>query len=130
MREKRRRVVRSASGKVSGSLAELRRKGCRSNGGCAVVIAPATATTPDSVGNLMQSFRAAAYRGKTVRLRAWVRVEAGGPEDRAQMWLRVDRPNGKVGFLEDMDGRRCGLPNGRLRDGGGDWATRSLWMSE
>ena len=53
----------------------------------------------------MQSFRAAAYRGKTVRLRAWVRVEAGGPEDRAQMWLRVDRPNGKVGFLEDMDGR-------------------------
>jgi hypothetical protein len=59
----------------------------------------------DSVGNLMQSFRAAAYRGKTVRLRAWVRVEAGGPGDRAQMWLRVDRPNGKVGFLEDMDGR-------------------------
>ena len=91
--------------KVSGSLAELRRKGCRSNLGCAVVIAPATATAPDSVGNLMQSFRAAAYRGKTVRLRAWVRVEPGGPGDRAQMWLRVDRPNGRVGFLEDMDGR-------------------------
>jgi hypothetical protein len=92
--------------KVSGSLAELRRKGCRTtNGNCAVVIAPATAASSDSVGNLMQSFRAAAYRGKTVRLRAWVRVEAGGPGDRAQMWLRVDRPNGKVGFLEDMDGR-------------------------
>src|ERR1017187_6230333 len=91
--------------KISGSLAELRRKGCRSNVGCAVVIAPATAAASDSVGNLMQSFRAAAYRGKTVRLRAWVRVEAGGPGDRAQMWLRVDRPNGKVGFLEDMDGR-------------------------
>ena len=29
--------------KISGSLAQLRRKGCRSNGGCAVVIAPATA---------------------------------------------------------------------------------------
>jgi hypothetical protein len=91
--------------KVSGSLAELRRKGCRSNGGCAVVLAPAAAAAPDSVGNLMQSFRAAAYRGKTVRLRAWVRVDAGGPDDRAQMWLRVDRPAGKVGFLEDMDGR-------------------------
>jgi hypothetical protein len=91
--------------KGSFSLAELRRKGCRSIAGCAVVIAPATAAAPDSVGNLMQSFRAAAYRGKTVRLRAWVRVEAGGPGDRAQMWLRVDRPNGKVGFLEDMDGR-------------------------
>ena len=47
----------------------------------------------------MQSFSAAAYRGKTVRLRAWVRVEAGAPGDRAQMWLKVDRPNGKVGFL-------------------------------
>ena len=107
--------------KVSGSLAELRRKGCRSNGGCAVVIAPATAAAPDSVGNLMQSFRAAAYRGKTVRLRAWVRVEAGGPEDRAQMWLRVDRPNGKVGLP-----RGYGRPPGalrrvdQLRDRGGD----------
>jgi hypothetical protein len=90
--------------KISGSLAELRRKGCRSTAGCAVVIAPATATAPDSVTNLMQSFRAAAYRGKTVRLRAWVRVEAGGPGDRAQMWLHVNRPNGKVGFMEDMDG--------------------------
>ena len=29
--------------KVSGNLAELRRKGCRSKGGCAVVMAPATA---------------------------------------------------------------------------------------
>ncbi|MEO8373283.1 MAG: hypothetical protein ABI806_29130 [Candidatus Solibacter sp.] len=90
--------------KVSGTLAELRRKGCRSNGGCSVVIAPAAATMY-SVGNLMQSFRATAYRGKTVRLRAWVRVEGVGPADRAQMWLRVDRPNGKVGFEENMDGR-------------------------
>ncbi len=90
--------------KTTGSLAQLRRKGCRSgNEGCAVVIAPATA--PDAVGNLMQSFSAAAYRGKTVRLRAWVRVEAGTPGDRAQMWLKVDRPNGRVGFYDDMDDR-------------------------
>jgi hypothetical protein len=41
--------------KISGSVAELRRKGCRSNVGCAVVIAPATAAASDSVGNLMQS---------------------------------------------------------------------------
>ena len=67
------------------------------------MIAPATA--PDAVGNLMQSFSAAAYRGKTVRLRAWVRVEAGTPGDRAQMWLKVYRPNGKTGFYDDMDDR-------------------------
>ena len=90
--------------KGSGELAELRRKGCRSNGGCAVVVTPATPFTPDAVANLMQSFLATAYRGKTVRLRAWVRVEGVGPGDRAQMWLRVDRPNGRVGFEENMDG--------------------------
>ena len=98
-------LVRSASGEGLRQPGRTAPQGLPDNGGCAVVIAPAIATAPDSVGNLMQSFRAAAYRGKTVRLRAWVRVEAGGPEDRAQMWLRVDRPNGKVGFLEDMDGR-------------------------
>ncbi|MEO8593853.1 MAG: hypothetical protein ABI759_11075 [Candidatus Solibacter sp.] len=91
--------------KVNGNLAEVRRKGCRGNGGCAVFIAPSTPASPDAVGNLMQSFSATAYRGKTVRLRAWVRVEGVGPGDRAQMWLRVDRPNGKVGFEENMDGR-------------------------
>jgi hypothetical protein len=89
--------------KTTGILAQLRRKGCRGNTGCAVVIAPATA--PDAVGNLMQSFSATAYRGKTVRLRAWVRVEAGTPGDRAQMWLKVDRPNGRTGFYDDMDDR-------------------------
>jgi hypothetical protein len=89
--------------KTTGSLAQLRRKGCRGNAGCAVVIAPATAS--DAVGNLMQSFSATAYRGKTVRLRAWVRVEAGTPGDRAQMWLKVYRPNGRAGFYDDMDDR-------------------------
>jgi hypothetical protein len=89
--------------RTTGSLAELRRKGCHSEGGCAVVTAPATA--PGAGANLMQSFSAAAYRGKTVRLRAWVRVEAASPEDRAQMWLHVDRPNGRLGFVDDMDDR-------------------------
>ncbi len=89
--------------KTTGSLAQLRRKGCRDSAGCAVVIAPANSS--DAVGNLMQSFSAAAYRGKTVRLRAWVRVEAGTPGDRAQMWLKVYRPNGKTGFYDDMDDR-------------------------
>jgi hypothetical protein len=91
--------------KGSGSLAELRRKGCRDNGGCAVLIAPPTVSANEAVGNLMQSFRAKAYRGKTVRLRAWIRVDGTEAVDRAQMWLRVDRPNGRVGFLDDMDGR-------------------------
>ncbi|MDE3166038.1 MAG: hypothetical protein KGN36_09545, partial [Acidobacteriota bacterium] len=89
--------------KTTGSLAELRHKGCRGEGGCAVVVAPATA--PGAAGNLMQSFSAAGYRGKTVRLRAWLKVEAASPEDRAQLWVHVLRPNGKPGFLDNMDDR-------------------------
>jgi hypothetical protein len=88
--------------KGAANLAELRHKGCRS-AACAVVQSPAGA--PDAFGNLMQSFSAAAYRGKTVRLHAWLRVESAGPDDRAQMWLRVDRPNGQNGFFDNMDDR-------------------------
>jgi hypothetical protein len=98
--------------------AELRRSGCRSRIGCAAVAAPPNAPSP--VGNLMQSFSAGAYKGKTVRLRAWLRLEpsrpeeslrawlrlgAFGPEDRAQMWLRIDRTNRQNGFLDTMDDR-------------------------
>ena len=89
--------------KTTGSLAEVHHKGCRGTGGCVVLVAPAT--VPGMPGNLMQSFSAAAYRGKTVRLRAWLKVEAASPEDRAQMWLHVLRPSGKPGFLDNMDDR-------------------------
>jgi len=84
-------------------LAELRRDGCRKGAGCAVVLVPANAPRP--VGTLMQSFSADAFRGKTVRLRAWLRLEGSDPEDHAQMWLTVDRANRKVGFSDNMDDR-------------------------
>jgi hypothetical protein len=94
-------------------LAELRRDGCRSRVGCAVVLVPMNVPRP--VGNLMQSFSAAAYVGKAVRLRAWLRLEtffvtASGvripdPEDRAQMWLNVERANRRNGFSDYMDDR-------------------------
>jgi hypothetical protein len=84
-------------------IAELRRSGCKSQGGCAVVVAPPNAPSP--FGNLMQSFSAAAYRGKTVRLRASLRVEAAGTDDHAQMWFSVDRSRGRRGFFDDMGDR-------------------------
>jgi hypothetical protein len=40
-----------------------------------------------------------------VRLRAWVKVEGGSADDRAQMWLHVLRTGGKPGFSDDMDDR-------------------------
>jgi hypothetical protein len=84
-------------------MAELRREGCRGGRGCAVVMVPANAPRPFS--QLMQTFSAAPYRGAKVRLRAWLRVEPGGAEDRGQMWLSVDRANRGRGFYDNMDDR-------------------------
>ena len=89
--------------KDANNFAELRRGGCRNSIGCVVVLVPANAPSP--FGHLMQSFSAAPYRGATVRLRAWLRLEAAKPDDRAQMWLRVDRENRGNGFFDNMDSR-------------------------
>lgn len=70
---------------------------------CAVVLVPENA--PVHAGNLMQSFKAAADRGKTVRLSAWLRLDQTAPEDHGQMWLSVDRPGDKKGFFDDMSDR-------------------------
>ena len=110
-------------GREAEYVAELRRTGCRSNVGCAVVKAPATAPRP--IGYLMQSFNAAPYRGMRVRLRAWLRLEPRGPadmvtsllrmeappsEDSEQMWLSVDRENHRGGFFDNMDDRPVRSP--------------------
>lgn len=69
--------------------AQFRNKGCMTGGTCAVVLVPENA--PVHVGHLMQSFSAAAYRGKTIRFRAWLRLEAVNETDHAQIWMSVDR---------------------------------------
>jgi tetratricopeptide (TPR) repeat protein len=89
-------------------LAELRRSGCRSGVGCAIVLVPANAPRP--LSDLMQSFGAGAYRGKVVRLRAWLRLEATDPDDRAQMWISVDREHHRQGFYDNMDDRPLRSP--------------------
>ncbi|MEO8026775.1 MAG: tetratricopeptide repeat protein, partial [Bryobacteraceae bacterium] len=83
--------------------AQVRRAGCMERGKCAVVLVPENA--PTNAGNLMQSFAAAAYRGKMIRLTAWLRLEKVDAGDRAQMWLSIDRADGKKGFFDNMDNR-------------------------
>jgi hypothetical protein len=89
--------------KDASQMAQLRAQGCMTRARCAIVMVPENA--PVHAGNLMQSFSATAYRGKTVRLRAWLRLEASAPEDRAQMWLSVDRANDRKGFFDNMNDR-------------------------
>lgn len=56
-------------------------------------------------GNLTQAVDAAPFRGKRVRLRGAVRVEPGEGGGRAYLWMRVDRPNEKNGFFDNMNER-------------------------
>lgn len=60
--------------------------------------------SPQAFGASAQTIDAAPYRGKLVRFSAALRVE-GGETDRAQLWMRVDRPNGAMGFFDNMEAR-------------------------
>jgi hypothetical protein len=85
----------AASPKEGDRWSSLRHDGCRAGHigvhGCAVVLVPENAATHFS--ELMQNFSAAPFRGKTIRLRAWLRLETSDPADSGQLWLRVDRAN-------------------------------------
>ncbi len=75
--------------------AQWREHGCMNGIGCAVVMAPENPLT--QIGTLMQSFSAAAWRGKTVRVGAWMRIEPASANDFGQMWIGVDRSPNVVG---------------------------------
>jgi hypothetical protein len=94
--------------------AQLRRTGCMDQSSCAVVLVPENA--PVHAGNLMQSFKATAYRGKTVQLSAWLRLDKTDPEDHGQMWLSVDRSGDKKGFFDDMNDRAVRAPEWTFRE--------------
>lgn len=89
---------------TGGYRVEIRTEGCRTSP-CAVLSPPETLSPAVPFGNAMQMFAAQPFRGKTIRLRAWIRVERVDPGDRAQMWLRVDLPNRQMGFFDNMGDR-------------------------
>jgi hypothetical protein len=83
----------TASSRDGDRWAALRREGCRdghaTGHGCAVVAVPENA--PTHFSGLMQYFSAAPFRGKTIRLEAWLRMDLAEKADSGQLWLRVDR---------------------------------------
>ncbi len=58
---------------------------------------------PNRFGNVLQAVDATPYRGKTIRFSAEAR--SVGQDGRAQLWLRVDRLGGRLGFFENMADR-------------------------
>jgi hypothetical protein len=78
---------------------------CSRPGARCAVLRSEPAASPAPFGNPMQALDATAYRNKQIRFRASVRVETAGG-GRAQLWVRVDRGNGQMGFFDNMGDRR------------------------
>jgi C-terminal processing protease CtpA/Prc len=87
------------------------------------------ATSAAPFGNLMQAIDAMAYRGQTVRFKAAVRCKPAGSGDRAQLWLRVDRPNNQMGFFDNMDDRPILAPQWRYYEIVGDVAEDAVALN-
>jgi Peptidase family S41 len=75
------------------------------NGALCAVIKFTGQGQPTGFGNLMQAVDATPYRGKEIRFKAAVRTENAGDKGRGQMWMRVDRPGGVMGFFDNMSDR-------------------------
>lgn len=67
---------------------------CRTPDSRCVMLHSQSDRVPSGRGMFLQTFDASAFRGKQVRFRAWLRVEAARLP---QLFLRVDRPSG-TGF--------------------------------
>ena len=91
--------------------------GAQSNYASARTHRPTDSRGDPGFGMITQSVAAGPHRGQTIRLRAAVRVETTGPDNGGQLWLRVDRPERKHGFFDNMDDRRVTTP---------DWAVYEI----
>ena len=94
--------------------------------GCALIRYRHAITDPNSLnrevgfGTLMQTVQADVFRGKRLRLSAFLKGEDVGGA--ATLWLRVDAEKGRVVAFDNMESRQSG---GAL-SGTTDWAKRSI----
>jgi hypothetical protein len=91
--------ISSGEGGVTAALTD---DGPHSGGRCVHITRGPDA--PGGWGTLMQMVEAGPYRGRRIRMSAAVRT---GPTkaSRAQLWLRVDRPDHRTGFFDNMGDR-------------------------
>ena len=55
--------------------------------------------------NVFQKLDAGEFRGKRIKFMAQVKTDINDIGDHAQLWLRVDRENGQLGFFDNMSDR-------------------------
>jgi hypothetical protein len=75
--------------RIAGYSVELRKLGCHAGTGCAVIVAGPKAES-NGAGTLAQAFDGTPYREKTMRLRAWVRLDGGRRGERVRVVFAVD----------------------------------------
>ena len=61
--------------------------------------------SPYGFGTISQGVDATEYRGKEIRLKAFVKANVKSSGNQGQLWLRIDRENQKRGFFDNMDDR-------------------------
>jgi C-terminal processing protease CtpA/Prc len=62
-------------------------------------------TVGTGAGILTQGIEATSLRGKKVKLKASVKADVMGAGNKAQLWMRVDRADGAMGFFDNMSDR-------------------------
>ncbi|MEO8515087.1 MAG: S41 family peptidase [Ignavibacteria bacterium] len=61
---------------------------------------------PDnSFGSISQVLSPGDLKGKKIKIKAFVKAEVIGVSNSGHLWLRVDLPNNKMGFFDNMDSR-------------------------
>ncbi|TXE07813.1 peptidase S41 [Gelidibacter salicanalis] len=62
------------------------------------------AVQTNGFGSLATGINPEAYRGKKIKYTAWVKLKDGS-QGTGHLWLRVDKPNKKMGFFDNMGNR-------------------------
>ncbi len=109
------------NGSTPGYMAGLSTENPASGAMC-MTLSRTSTTVPGDFGYLSQGFDATPFHGKRVRFRAAVRAQVAGSGNQAQLWLRVDRPNGQRGFFDNMGDRPITSPDWSYYEINGDVA--------
>lgn len=88
-----------------GFTATLVAEGVKEGTQAALLACPKDKTHPWVSGLLKQTIDATPYRGKRLRFRAWVKVQAGSPQDAAHLSFWVEGPGNRTAFVDEMTRR-------------------------
>ena len=85
--------------RIEGYSAEWRAEGCHGGRGC-VVLSAGPQSRHNEAGGLMQQCSAERYRGKRMRLRAWVKLTGARKNDRIRVAFTADGEDSTATFMQ------------------------------